>query len=269
MVVKHEIAELEDERESLLEKIYQNKEKIKQLKNLFLVEITSCNEPLIDNPELLNTLEDINLKINSSYAELEPSIKSLSIKNQTREEYKSVSKRGALFYMSLNELKVIDQLYQFSIGSFFKLFSNSITSANKSQIRLKRISNIIDQLNNTVFEFSCISIYEKHNLLFLFQIACSLDKDAGKLLDSELTFFIKGDIGSEPIQKHTEEVNIENPTTWLSNKCWQNVVNLSTSFEHFYNLIEHVRCNLDDWEKVIFRLKYKLLFLLLIDCCII
>lgn len=256
MVVKHEIKELEDERESLLKKIFQNKETIKKLKKLFLTEIISCTESLIDNSELLNTLEDINLKINSSFAELESSIELLSAKDQTRGDYKSVSKRGALFYMSLNELKIIDQLYQFSIDSFFKLFLSSITSAKKSQIRLKRISNIIDQLDNNVFEFSCISIYEKHNLLFLFQIACTLDKDAGKLLNSELTFFIKGNIESEPIQKHTRKVKIENPTTWLSNKCWQNVVNLSTCFEHFYNLIEHVRCNLDDWEKVIYNINY-------------
>lgn len=248
--------ELEDERESTLEKIYQNKETIKELKKLFLTRIISCTESLIDNSELLNMLEDINLKINSSFAELEISIKSLFIKDRTREDYKSVSKRGALFYMSLNELKVIDQLYQFSIDSFFKLYLNSIISAKKNQIRLNRISNIIEQLNNDVFEFSCISIYEKHYLLFLFQIACTLDKDAGKLSNSELIFFIKGSIGLEPIQKHTEESNNENPTTWLSNKCWQNVLNLSTYFEHFSNLIEHVRCNLDSWEKVINFLIY-------------
>lgn len=247
LVVKCEIKEVEDERELLLKTIYQNKETIKELKNVFLMEIINCIGHLIDHSELSNTLEDIKLKIILSSEELESCIESISIKDQSREDYKCISKRGALLYMSLNELKVIDQLYQFSIDSFFKLFWNSIASANKSKIKLKRISNIIDQLTTDVFEFSCISIYEKDNLLFLFKIACTLDKDAGKLLDSEFIFFIKGNIGSE-------EVNIKNPTTWLSNKCWQNVINLSTCFEHFSNLIEHIHNNIEDWEKVIYLL---------------
>lgn len=243
-MVKHEIKELEDERASILENMYQNKETVKKLKNVFLTEIISCTVPLIDNSKLSSILEDIKLKINLSSAELESSIESISIRNQIREDYKSVSKRGALLFMCLNELKAVDQLYQFSIDSFIKLFLNSITSASENQIKLKRISNIINQVTNDVFEFSCISIYEKHNLLFLFQIACTLDKDDGKLLDTELIFFIKGNVGSE-------EINIANPTTWLSKKCWQYVVNLSKCFEHFSNLIEHIRNNIEVWEEVI------------------
>jgi len=243
LVIKHEIKEVEDKKELIVKNMYQHKEEIETLKNLFIKEIINCAEPLIDNPHLSNKLEDIKLKIDVCSTELKLSVESMTLIDQSRDIYKSVSQKGTLFYMSLYGLKDIDPLYQFSIKSFMKLFLNSIDLAKQDQNVLNRISNIIDQLTNDVFEFSSISIYEKHNLLFLFQIACTLEKDTGHLLNSELIFFIKGNIGSE-------NVTIKNPTTWLSNICWQNVVNLSTSFEHFSNLIEHICNNIDTWKEV-------------------
>lgn len=246
LVVKREIKDLEDKKELTLKKIHQNKETLQKYKNDFLLEIINCTEPLIDNIKLLNKLENIKSKINMSSIELESSMESISSIYQSRDVYKSVSKKGALFYMSLYKLKTIDPLYQFSVDSFMTLFLNSINLSKASRTVLNRISNIIDQLTDSVFEFSCISIYEKHNILFLFQMACTLDKDAGKLLDSELAFFIKGNIDAE-------KVSIKNPTTWLSNKCWQHVVNLSTHFKYFSNLIEHVQNNNTIWKKVNYK----------------
>lgn len=243
LVVNHEIKELEDKKKSILKKTYQNRKTLKEHEKSFLTEIVSCSEPLIDNSHLLTKLEDIKSKIDSCSTELKLSVDSISTINKSRDFYKCVSKKGALFYLNLFGFKSINPLYQFSIDSFMKLFVNSIEYAKKDDFLPKRISNINDQLTNDVFEFSCISIYEKHNMLFLFQMACTLDKDAGKLSDSELMFFMKGNLGFE-------KMNVKNPTTWLSNKSWQDVVSLSTSFEHFSNLIEDICSNTNDWKKV-------------------
>lgn len=244
LVVKHELEELEDEKESILEKIYQNNEALRDFKSSLLMEIISCAKPLIDNGQLLNKIEDIKSKINVCTEELQSSIESISAIHRSRNIYGSVSKRAAMFYMILYGLKTIDPLYTFSIDSFVQLFLNSINSSIKDQILLNRITNIIEQLTNDVFEFSCISIYEKHRLLFLFQIAYTLDKDTGLLLDSELVFFIKGNSTGSGTN------SITNPTTWLTDKCWQDVVCLTTNFSNFSNLIDHICNNVEDWKKV-------------------
>lgn len=242
-MIKHEKKELEDTKELTTAKTHQIKETLKELKKSFLTEIISCTEPLIDDSQLFSKLEDLKLKIDLSMTELEVSIETISELEKTRDVYRPVSEKGALFYMDLYDLKAIDPLYQFSIESFIKLFLNAIDSAIQDEIASNRILNIINQLTNDVFEFSCISIYEKHNLLFLFQIACTIDKNTEVLLDSELIFFIQGDLNSE-------KTSVKNPTTWLSNKCWQDVVKLSTSFERFSNLIEHFNNNNEVWKKV-------------------
>lgn len=243
LVVEHEAKELEDKKKLILERMYRKKKNLTLLTNSFLTEIISCTEPLIDNTQLSNKLEDIKSKINSTSTELNSSIKSLSVIDQSRGAYGCISKKGALFYMTLYRLKVINPLYQFSIDSFMKLFLNSINSAKQNQIILNRISNIIDELTKNVFEFSCINLYEKHNILFLFQIAYALDKDTGNLSDSELMFFINND-------KSCKRNSIKNPTTWLSNKCWQYVVSLSKNVMLFSNLIEHICSHVEDWKNV-------------------
>lgn len=243
MLVKHEVKELECKKELMLEKIFRSRETLKGLTNSFLTEIINCAEPLINNTRLLNKLEDVKSKINSCSSELKSSFQSMSVIDQSRNVYKSVSKKSALFYMALDRLKVIDSLYQFSIDSFIKLFLNSIELTKKDPIALNRESKIINQFTNDVLEFSCINTYEKHNILFLFQIACALDKDTGNLLDSELIFFIKGYTGFE---KNV----IKNPTTWLSNKSWQQIVYLNSHFERFSNLIEHISSHTENWKVV-------------------
>lgn len=253
--MKYEVKKLECEKELTVKKIYQNRETLKKLKNSFLTDIVNSTEPLINNTRLLNKLEDVKSKIHSSSTELKSSIQSMSDIDQSRNVYKSVSKKSALFYMALDGLKIIDPLYQFSIDSFAKLFLNSIELAKKDHIVSDRKSNIINQFTKDVLEFSFINTYEKHNVLFLFQIACALEKDAGNLLDSELIFFIKG---------HTsyEKNFTKNTTTWLSNKSWQQVVYLSTNFERFSNLIEHIRSNTENWKEVNY-------IFVCFDCCII
>lgn len=242
-MVEHELKELEEKKESILKKIYQNKEALRDYKSSLLVEIVRCTTPMIDNIQLLSKIEDIKSKFNSKTVELQSSLESMSVIHHSRNVYSSISKKGALFYMILSGLKILDPLYQFSFDSFIKLFLNSINTSEKNETVSNRISNIIEQLTNDVFEFSYIGIYEKHTLLFLFQIAYILDKDTGTLLDSELVFFIRGN-------RDSGNNNIKNPMTWLSNKCWQDIIYLTMNFESFSNLIEHINNNVEDWKKV-------------------
>lgn len=239
-MVGRETKELKDQKDLTLATVYESKEKLNECKHSFLLEIVSCAGPLIDNPLLSDKLEDIGSRMDSSSARHGSSVESMSAIDRSRDVYRPVAKRGASFYTALFGLKAIDPFYQFSIDWFVRLFADSIESAATGG---DRISNIIDRLTEDVFEFGRVGIYEKHNVLYLFQTACALDKDAGQLSDSELTFFVRGTAGFETR-------SVKNPTTWLPDKSWQEVVVLSTNFERFSNLIEHICCNVGRWEEV-------------------
>lgn len=249
-MVDRELKGLNDEKKRTSEDIYGYTETLEAHKRSFLREIVGCAGPLIDNPLLSDKLDDVKSKIDWCAARLESSAGSMSVIDRSRDVYKRVAKRGASFYAALFAMKAIDPLYQFSYDSFAKLFADSIDSAAAAAARggddttPTRIANIIDRLTDDVLEFSCVGIYEKHVALYLFQIACALEKNAGNLTDAELTFFVKGTRKSGP------ERSADNPAGWLPDKSWQEVVRLSANVERFSHLIEHVRNNVERWEKV-------------------
>jgi len=54
-----------------------------------------------------------------------------------------------------------------------------------------RLNNIMDTLTYNVYNYGCTGIFEKHKLLFSFQITLKLQMDAGNIRQEELDFFIK------------------------------------------------------------------------------
>jgi len=55
----------------------------------------------------------------------------------------------------------------------------------------KRLRNIMDTLMHNVYNYGCTGIFEKHKLLFSFQITLKLEMDLGHIRQDELDFFIK------------------------------------------------------------------------------
>jgi len=55
----------------------------------------------------------------------------------------------------------------------------------------KRLHNIMDTLTHNVYNYGCTGIFEKHKLLFSFEITIKLEMDTELLRQDELDFFIK------------------------------------------------------------------------------
>ena len=58
-------------------------------------------------------------------------------------------------------------------------------------ILTKRLRNIMDTLTHNIYNYGCTGIFEKHKLLFSFQITIKLEQDVGNVTQEEVDFFIK------------------------------------------------------------------------------
>lgn len=87
----------------------------------------------------------------------------------------------------------------------------------------KRLNNIIKTLTENVYCYGCTGIFERHKLLFSFQIATKLAQRDGVLLQSELDFFIKGSIALTKSER-------SNPCKWLPEKSWEDLLKLAFDF---------------------------------------
>lgn len=88
-----------------------------------------------------------------------------------------------------------------------------------------------------------LGIFEKHKLLFSFQIAIKLQMSINHVTKPELDFFIKGNV---TLDKNAEYIN---PISWLSPQNWKDIVKLTRDFPNvFSNLENHVKNNITDWQ---------------------
>lgn len=55
----------------------------------------------------------------------------------------------------------------------------------------KRLTNILDTLTTNVYNYGCTGIFERHKLLFSFQISIKLEMEKPNVTQRELDFFTK------------------------------------------------------------------------------
>lgn len=85
-------------------------------------------------------------------------------------------------------------------------------------------------------------IFERHKLLFSFQIAIKLEMSIGNITTPELDFFTKGNVA-------LEKSELTNPAKWLSAQGWEDIVKLSKDFSYIFpDLSSHVKNYEADWQ---------------------
>ena len=74
---------------------------------------------------------------------------------------------------------------------FTVVFKMSLKRSMPDTILTKRLRNIMDTLTHNIYNYGCTGIFEKHKLLFSFQITIKLEQDVGNVTQEEVDFFIK------------------------------------------------------------------------------
>ena len=109
----------------------------------------------------------------------------------------------------------------------------------------KRLQNVIRTLTLNIYAYGCTGIFEKHKVLFSFQICTRIEQDVKHIDQMQLDFFIKGNVS-------LERSDIINPTDgWLSISSWEDVLKLSLDFpEKFENLPTDLANDVTEWKEV-------------------
>ena len=71
------------------------------------------------------------------------------------------------------------------------MFEYSLQKSTPNVSIQRRLESIMDTLTYNVYNYGCTGIFEKHKLLFSFQITLKLEMDHGRIRQDELDFFIK------------------------------------------------------------------------------
>nr|XP_034835442.1 dynein heavy chain 10, axonemal [Maniola hyperantus] len=243
VVVRSERSDLEEQRESLIIETSANKSLLSGLEDSLLRELATSTGNMLDNVELVDTLENTKSKAAEVKEKLELAEATTKDIEILRDGYRPVAKRGSILFFVLSDMASVNTMYQYSLSSYLDVFSFSLRKAMPNVILAKRLKNIIDMLSKNIYDYGCTGIFERHKLLFSFQMDIKLEQSEGNVTQMQLDFFIKGNISLEKAARAC-------PAPWLPTQGWQDIVKLSADFpEGFANLVDDITRNLDAWQE--------------------
>ncbi|TWW60421.1 Dynein heavy chain 10, axonemal [Takifugu flavidus] len=259
VIMGFEKKELEEQRERLIQETSDNKKLLKSLADSLLRELATSTGNMLDNTELVDTLEETKSKATEVFEKLKLAQKTAVDIDQLRDGYRPAAKRGAILFFVLTEMALVNSMYQFSLASYLEVFDFSLRKSLPDPVLSQRLSNIMSTLTYSVYNYGCTGLFERHKLLFSFNMTIKIEQALERVPQEELEFFIKGNLSLEK-SKHKK------PLDWLPDQGWEDLVKLAELFpERFSSLPDDVERNPSEWkswydldgpEQVPFPMKY-------------
>ncbi|XP_072767433.1 LOW QUALITY PROTEIN: dynein axonemal heavy chain 10-like [Anoplolepis gracilipes] len=243
VVVRIERPDIEEQRETLILETSENKNLLQQLEDSLLREIAADQGNMVDNIDLIETLENIKSRANEVMTKLFLAEVTSADIDKLREGYRPVAERGAILFFVLADMAIVNAMYQYSLISYVEVFIHSLKRSLPDPVLVKRLQNIIPTLTKKVYDYGCTGIFQRHKLLFSLQICLRIEKSVGNVNQKQLDFFVKGSMALEKSPQL-------NPTRWLPQSGWEDILKLASDFpEQFAQLPEELRDNEDEWKQ--------------------
>uniref|UniRef100_H2LCS2 Dynein axonemal heavy chain 10 n=1 Tax=Oryzias latipes TaxID=8090 RepID=H2LCS2_ORYLA len=221
----------------LVEEISENKTLLKSLGDSLLMELGTSTGNMLDNTELIQTLE-------KTKTEASETIKKLSVAQSKtvefanlREGYRPVAKRGAVLFFALSDMALVNRMYQYSLTSYLSLFELSLQESLAHPNLQQRLENIINTLTYNVHNY----LFGKHKLLFSMNMTVKIEQTEGGVPQKELDFLIKNLSG--------DGTKVQKPHEWIPDQAWQDITKLAELFpEQFSSLPSDIEQNSTNWK---------------------
>ncbi|CAM38695.1 putative dynein heavy chain [Leishmania braziliensis MHOM/BR/75/M2904] len=241
-VVASERSDLQRQSEELVQTMAENRAQLKELENTLIRELTLATGNILDNDDLIATLENTKSSATEVEQKLRQAQETAQTTEESRQQYRPAAKRGAVLYFIISQLSAINPMYEYSLSAFLHdVFGYSITKSDASFEIQDRLRNIIQTLTYNLYTYVCMGIFAKDKVMLSFQMAVRLLSQEGRMVQSELEFFLRGCVlASKSLPA--------NPVHWLTERQWNDVCKLAASVDVFKHLCEDVAANVEEWQ---------------------
>ncbi|XP_004857611.1 dynein heavy chain 9, axonemal isoform X1 [Heterocephalus glaber] len=160
--------------------------------------------------------------------------------NEAREHYRPAAARASLLYFIMNNLSKIHPMYQFSLKAFSIVFQKAVERATPDESLRERVTNLIDSITFSVYQFTARGLFERDKLTYLAQLTFQILLMNQEVNAAELDFLLRS-----PVQTGTPS-----PVEFLSHQAWGAIKALS-SMEEFCNLDRDIEGSAKSWKKFV------------------
>lgn len=120
-MVAHDRPDLERQYRDLVIEMSENTQMLLDLEDTLLRELAESQGDLLDNDDLIGTLETCKTKAVEISGKLEQAQFTNAELAKARSGYKPAAKRGSILFFAMTSLSVISKMYEISLASFLKV----------------------------------------------------------------------------------------------------------------------------------------------------
>ncbi|KJP86349.1 40S ribosomal protein S3 [Plasmodium fragile] len=208
VIIMNEEKNLQEENKECFMRLIRVKKEIIKLENNILEHITKSEKKITEDDQLINILLQSKSEIDEKNGQLEEVHDTISRMNMNKNMFKQLAKKVAILFTILNDLKYVNNYYQFSLDHFISFFTYcmKIFKQNKKISSSSTTERQEIMFNYYFFEFlkyTKVSLANKHHLFFVFYSLCKIMIFENKISQEDYDFFTFGNEASGE-QVHTK-----------------------------------------------------------------
>uniref|UniRef100_A0A3Q3DHJ9 Dynein axonemal heavy chain 17 n=1 Tax=Hippocampus comes TaxID=109280 RepID=A0A3Q3DHJ9_HIPCM len=239
-VVSMERPDLEELKSDLTKQQNGFKITLKTLEDNLLSRLSSASGNFLGDTALVENLETTKRTAADIVEKVKESKVTEGKINEAREHYRAAAARASLLYFIMNDLNKIHPMYQFSLKAFNAVFQKAVVKAEPGDDLKQRVSNLIDNITSSVFQYTTRGLFECDKLTYIAQLAFQILIMNKEINPAELDFLLR-----YPVQPAETS-----PVEFLSSHSWGGIKSLCL-MDEFRNLDRDIEGSAKRWKKFV------------------
>ena len=238
-VVVKERPDLQEQAENLVAQLGQFTITLAELEDNLLAELAAATGDILENVQLVENLEATKATATEIAVKVEQAQETEKVIAQAREVYRPVATRGSLFYFLIDNLNVLDRVYQYSMANYLYILKKGIDITPASPDLQKRVDSLVDNTSYVCFQYIAAGLFERHKLIVATQFCMEIMRGRGLLQPALYDYLLRG-----PKMGGTD-----NPLSeWLPDAAWQAVQALR-NIEEYASLPDDIYGSAKRWRE--------------------
>lgn len=242
VVVRKEKPDLEQQKNALVMDVAASRKRLVELEDEILQLLSTAQGSLLDNEKLVNALNTSKQTAEAVTEKIKNSEETEVMIDAARNAYRPCAEVASVLYFVLNDMSLIDPMYQFSMDTYTELFEKSIHESSKHEDLAERLSSLNKYHTLATYRVTCRGLFERHKLLFSMQMAVKLMEMKGTYNAQEYDFFLSGG------QVLEESQQTKCPLEWIPHDSWENLTQLN-KLPAFKGIVESIIQFPEDWQE--------------------
>ena len=234
--IQNEKPKLEERKTALLKEEEDLKVQLSNLEESLLQELASAEGNILENKMLLDSLNETKVKSLTIAQSLQESMKLQASLNQERDAYLPLAQFGSKLFFVIQGMSNLNNMYQFSLASFLRLFHRALESKQDVGSTELRIQALTSVLRSLVYSNVCRSLFKADCLMFALHLVHKVHPEHFR--DKEWEAFT-GVLVTDMFRRQESMMQIyETIPSWCSREQALPISHLRSNFPSLYSTLE-------------------------------